>query len=280
MRGGKLFARAWIPPDLSRATDASILLFHDSLGCVDLWRDFPGKLALATQRSVVAYDRLGFGKSDVPPGPLSLAFIRDEAAVVVPRLCDALGLDAIIPFGHSVGGAMAIATAAHLPERCAAVVTESVQTFVEDRTLSGIRAAQADFNSPGQIERLVRYHGAKTPWVLEAWIDTWLDAGFADWSLDDDLRKVHCPTLAIHGDRDEYGSLEHPERIARMTRGPSRVVIFDNCGHVPHREQPERVLGEVASFLRSATSALFAVFTDLPRQKKPDKCCPGDELSC
>jgi pimeloyl-ACP methyl ester carboxylesterase len=47
----------------------------------------------------------------------------------------------MVPFGHSVGGAMAVATAARIPDRCAAVITESAQAFVEDRTVAGIRAA-------------------------------------------------------------------------------------------------------------------------------------------
>ena len=253
---GTLFARAWAPTDVRRDPGATILLFHDSLGCVDLWRDFPQRLAVATHRSVVAYDRLGFGRSDAHPGRLPVTFIRDEAATVVPRVCETLGLDAIIPFGHSVGGGMAIATGARWPERCAAVVTEAAQTFVEDRTVAGLRAARSDFDRPGQLERLARYHGAKARWVLDAWIETWLSAEFADWRLDDDLRGVRCPTLALHGDRDEYGSARHPERIASLTNGPSRAVILEGCGHVPHREQPTRVLAEVATFLASLDARL------------------------
>ncbi len=253
---GMLFARVWTPPELHADPGATILLFHDSLGCVDLWRDFPQQLAAATRRSVVAYDRLGFGRSDPYPGLLPLTFIRDEATTVVPRLCDTLGLGAIIPFGHSVGGGMAIATAARWPERCAAVVTESAQSFVEDRTRAGLEAARIEFARPGQLARLERYHGVKARWVLDAWMETWLSPEFADWRLDNDLRGVRCPALAIHGDRDEYGSAEHPGRIARLTHGPSRAVILDGCGHVPHREQPARVLAEVAGFLASLSSGV------------------------
>lgn len=244
-----LFAKTWTPSDQRLDPDATIVLFHDSLGCVDLWRDFPQQLAAATRRCVVAYDRLGFGRSDAHPGPLALTFIRGEAVTVVPQLCESLGLGAIIPFGHSVGGAMAIATAARMPGSCAAVITESAQSFVEDRILSGIRAARADFKQPGQFERLTRYHGVKARWVLDAWIDTWLAPDFAEWCLDDDLRIVRCPTLAVHGDQDEYGSLQHPERIVGLSRGMSRMVILEGCGHIPHREQPTRVLDEVTRFL-------------------------------
>lgn len=249
---GTLFARTWTPPGSRARPGVTILLFHDSLGCVELWRDFPARLAAATGLRVAAYDRLGFGRSDPYAGALSPTFVRDEASTVVPRVCDALQVGAMIPFGHSVGGGMAIATAAHDPARCVAVVTEAAQAFVEDRTLAGIRSARAEFERPGQVDRLARYHGAKARWVLDAWIETWLAPAFAGWTLDDDLRGVHCPVLALHGDRDEYGSVEHPRRIARLVRGPSRAVILDGCGHVPHREHPARVLDEVARFLSMA----------------------------
>jgi pimeloyl-ACP methyl ester carboxylesterase len=246
---GSLFARSWKPLDGSTDRDETILLFHDSLGCVDLWRDFPRKLAASTQRPVVAYDRLGFGRSDACSGPLAPTFIRDEAVYVVPRLLKAMGLTKIIPLGHSVGGAMAVATAAHLPGVCTALITEAAQSFVEDHTLAGVRAGEIEFERPDRFERLVRYHGSKARWVLDAWVKTWLAPSFAGWSLDDDLRGVSCPTLALHGDQDEYGSSAHPERIARLSSGPSRAVILEECGHFPHREHPELVVREVTHFL-------------------------------
>ena len=246
---GKLFARQWTPSNACRSHRETIVLFHDSLGCVELWRDFPQNLATATRRSVVAYDRLGFGRSDAHPGILPKTFIRDEASLVVPRLCESLGLGAIIPFGHSVGGGMAIATAAHLPASCAAVITESAQSFIEDTTLSGLLAGKMKFQAPDQFERLKRYHGEKARWVLDAWIDTWLAPDFADWSLDHDLPAVRCPALVLHGERDEYGSRRHADRIASLTSGPSQTLILEGCGHVPHREQPALILKSVALFL-------------------------------
>src|ERR1700743_803544 len=100
-----------------------------------------------------------------------------------------------------------------MPDAIVAVITESAQAFVEDRTLTGIREAEKGFTQPGQFERLVRYHGEKARWGLGAWTKTWLSPQFADWTLDDDLRRLGCPVLALHGDRDEYGSRLHPDRI-------------------------------------------------------------------
>ena len=58
--GGSIFVRRW---SLGHRNRSPIILLHDSLGCVELWRDFPEALAKATTRDVIAYDRLGFGKS-------------------------------------------------------------------------------------------------------------------------------------------------------------------------------------------------------------------------
>ena len=253
--GGKLLARTWIPHHHSAHRPETILLFHDSLGSIDLWRNFPAALATATGLPVLAYDRLGFGRSDARHDTLPPTFIRDEAINIVPAVLAATGLTRIIPFGHSVGGAMAVATAAHLPDRCAALIIESAQSFVEDRTIAGVRAGQIEFAQPHRFERLAHYHGSKARWVLDAWINTWLAPGYATWTLDDDLQGVTCPTLVLHGDQDEYGSPRHPERIAQNTQGPSQLVILKNCGHVPHREHTARVLQEVNRFLASCNLA-------------------------
>lgn len=70
----------------------------------------------------------------------------------------------------------------------------------------------------------------------------WLAPEFRSWSLDALLPRVACPVLAIHGDRDEYGAVAFPHRIADLAGGPSEAVILEGCGHVPHRERREEVL--------------------------------------
>src|SRR5579863_7423491 len=171
---GRLFARRWTIPNSESNIDGTLLLLHDSLGCVGLWREFPQLLAATTRRSVVACDRLRFGRSDPYRGTMTQTFIRDEVQSAVPRLCQRLGLARIIPFGHSVGGGMALAMAAHCPERCATVITESALSFVEDRTISGVCEAKSRLLESGQFKRLARYHGTKARWVLDAWTETWL----------------------------------------------------------------------------------------------------------
>ncbi|KVL47964.1 alpha/beta hydrolase [Burkholderia territorii] len=273
---GRLFAKRWhgVPGQPSAAAEpavpmqaapmqaapipavplqaAPIVLLHDSLGCVELWRDFPAQLARATRRDVIAYDRLGFGRSDRHPGQLATTFVRDEADHGFRALLERFGIDAFVAFGHSVGGGMAVGCAAAYPARCRALVTVSAQAFVEDRTRDGIRDAAQQFAAPGQLERLARYHGDKAEWVLRAWVDTWLSPAFRDWSLDDELPRVRCATLAIHGEQDEYGSDVHPKRIAARVAGPSSFLLLAGCGHMPHRERTDDVLAAVTTFLRDA----------------------------
>lgn len=242
--------RIWTPED-HLPGKAPVLLFHDSLGCIALWRDFPERLALASGRTVIAYDRPGFGQSSARSDTLPASFIADEGRTVVPVLCEQLGLSRFVACGHSVGGGMAVHTAAQHPDRVTALVTIAAQALIEHRTLEGVREARTAFADPDAFDRLTRYHGAKARWVLNAWTESWLSPAFADWSLDDALAGVRCNTLAIHGALDEYGSPRHPEHIARSTGG--QKVVLPDTGHIPHRECPEVLVDTICGFLANAS---------------------------
>lgn len=246
---GRLFVRVWSP---EVATSPSpIVLFHDSLGSVELWRSFPAALCAGTGRQIVAYDRQGFGRSDAHPGKLPLDFIAREADTGFAEMRRQLGIDRFVLLGHSVGGGMAVNCAARFDDACVALITESAQAFVEDRTVHGIEAATELFRDPGQVDRLRKYHGDKVAWVLDAWINSWLSPEFASWSLAPVLPQVRCPLLAIHGIDDEYGSRKHPELIGQRAGGPARVEVMAGTRHVPHREKQAVVVGMVADFLQA-----------------------------
>ena len=244
--GGRVFVREWP----GREAAPPLVLLHDSLGCIDLWRDFPAALAEGTGRRVIAYDRLGFGRSDPHPGRLTLDFIAAEGRDGLPAVLTACGVEAFVLCGHSVGGGMALSAAPRFPARCTGVISMAAQAFVEDVTIAGIHTARATLG-PGseRVARLARYHGDKTRWVIDAWIESWLHPDFAGWSLAPVLGDVRCPVLAIHGDNDEYGSLRHPDMIRELAAGPVEMAILTNCGHVPYKEMPDRVLDLIRGFL-------------------------------
>jgi len=245
---GNIFVTKWIPE--KALSKDPIVLLHDSLGSVALWRDFPSALARTLSRTVIAYDRLGFGRSDARHGLPSLNFIKEESTDYFPAVKKELSLTSYILLGHSVGGAMSIHIAAR-DKDCSAVVTMSAQAFVEERTLEGIRKGKRMFAQPGQIERLAKWHGNKAQWVLRAWTDIWLSPAFFAWSLADCIGEVTCPVLAIHGDNDEYGSVAFPEFIAGKAAGVSEMRVFKGCGHMPHRENTDAVVNAVRDFLQA-----------------------------
>ena len=241
--GGCLYTRRWQPNN--PRSDVPIVLFHDSLGCVELWRSFPAALCTATRQPVIAYDRLGFGQSNASATPLPLSFVDDEPTGSFAALREVYQITRFIALGHSVGGCMAVHCAGGYPDQCQGLVTIAAQAFNENRTRQGIEEANVAFQAPEQFAKLAKYHGDKARWVLNAWVDTWLSPAFAEWSLIPALEQVQCPTLVLHGEKDEYGSHRQPERIARYTQGPAHCEMLPGIGHIPHREA-EAVVVEFA----------------------------------
>lgn len=244
--GGSVYVKKWIPETTS--TDSPLILLHDSLGSVDLWKSFPSVLAENLSRCVIAYDRLGFGKSDSRDALPSVEFIEEEAIKYFPAIKEHLSIKHYVLCGHSVGGGMAVNIASR-DLACEAVITMSAQAFVEDLTIKGIEDAKQFFEQTEQIARLEKWHGSKAKWVLHAWTNIWLSAEFANWSLQPSISNVCCPILAIHGEDDEYGSPEFPEFISRNTTGQSSILLLKNCGHMPHKEKPREVIGAMEEFL-------------------------------
>ncbi len=243
---GNIFVRKWIPDGVA---SLPIILLHDSLGSVELWRDFPAALAHATQRVVIAYDRLGFGKSSLRTEPIEISFIDDEARFNLPAVVAALGIDKYILFGHSVGGAMALVAAALQGDNCVAIISESALVFVEDCAVAEIRKAKQDFADENLFGKLAKWHGERTRWVLDAWTGMWLSDEFKHWTLDAYLTQIHIPLLAIHGESDEYGSCASPRHIIQSVRGPAKMEIIPASGHFPHRENQEKIVSLVCAFL-------------------------------
>lgn len=272
-QGGHLLARRWLPPPPGNGppaphapaasatasapatgaptSPAPIILLHESLGCISMWRGFAARLAEHTGRPVIAYDRWGFGKSSPRSGPMPADFVSEEARHTLPLLRAHLGFDRFALLGHSVGGCMAVHCAAAHPGLCEALITLSTHAYVDERVLGGIRQAIPIFANPDTRQRLARHHGDKTDWVLSAWIDTWLSPAFARWSLLPALAQVRCPTLVLHGSQDEYGGPEHPATIARQVQGPSQCPGLPGAGHQPHLERPDEVTGHIARFLHA-----------------------------
>jgi pimeloyl-ACP methyl ester carboxylesterase len=244
VNGASLEARWWPTP----GTALPIVLLHEGLGSVGLWREFPAALATRTSRSVFAYSRRGYGGSDPRGAPLALDFMEREALEVVPRVLDAAGIDRAVLFGHSDGGSIALLAAAAWPTRVAALVLLAAHVFVEDVTVASIARIRDQYRSTDLRDRLARHH-RHVDEAFGGWNDVWLDPEFKSWNIEAALPRVACPVLILQGLEDEYGTPNQVRAIERGVIGPVTAHLIQNCGHSPHRDQQSAVLHHVAGFL-------------------------------
>jgi pimeloyl-ACP methyl ester carboxylesterase len=63
-----------------------------------------------------------------------------------------------------------------------------------------------------------------------------------------ELESIGCPLLAIQGSDDEYGTMAQIAMIERVVPGTT-VVALDDCGHSPHRDQADAVIGAVTRWI-------------------------------
>lgn len=230
----------------------TLVFLHDSLGCTTLWRDFPEKLAEATQCNVLVYDRLGYGKSDPMPTYERPVNYMEREADVLNDLLTALKIDNAILFGHSDGGTIALLTAGKYKQKIKIVICEAAHIYVEDITLKGIYEAIEAYKTTNLPERLQKYHGNNTEVLFKAWTKTWTRSDFRNWNIEHLLPVITCPLLFIQGEADEYATLEQLEKTINAVSGEREKYIIPNIGHTPHKEAPDLVLKKTAEFINMA----------------------------
>lgn len=247
--GTRLEYRWWGYP---KPGEPVLLLLHEGLGCVDMWRDFPERLAATTGLAVFVYSRLGYGRSDPFDAPLDVEFMHREALDVLPQVLDGAGIEQVFLVGHSDGASIALIYAGERSDpRIQGLVLLAPHLFVEPETLHGIRQARALFDQGKLGPRLARYHGDHTDSTFNRWCDIWLDERFETWNIEESVPGIRVPLLAIMGDADEYGTLKQIERIQEMLPDYTELAVLGACGHSPHLQQPEATLERAGGFIRS-----------------------------
>jgi pimeloyl-ACP methyl ester carboxylesterase len=233
------------PPDQA----ATIVMLHEGLGCLALWRDFPARVAAATGLGVFVYSRQGYGQSDPVSLPRPLDFMSREALDVLPPLLDAVGIKRAILFGHSDGATIAAIYAGSVEDhRIRGLILMAPHFFNEDVCVSEIARAREAFLQGDLKPRLAKYH-ADVDGAFLGWADTWLDPGFRDWDVSEVIDYMRIPVLAIQGKDDQYGTLAQIDVIDIRSYAPVDLVILENCQHAPHLEQPDQTLDAVTDFV-------------------------------
>jgi len=242
----------WLSPERD---DAPLMVFlHEGLGSVAMWRDFPQRLCDAAGCRGLVYSRPGYGRSTPRAAgeAWGVDFMHRQAHEVLPALLEALDLDtAQAPpwlFGHSDGGSIALLHAARFPARVAGLVVLAPHIMVEDVSVRSIEQARSAYQDTDLRARLARYHDDPDS-AFRGWNDIWLDPAFRHWSIRAELDAIRCPVLAVQGRDDEYGTMEQIREIARCVPRAELLELAD-CGHSPHRDQPDRLIAAVTDFIQ------------------------------
>lgn len=247
LQGKELYVE-YLLQDKSKPT---LVFLHDSLGSVQLWRDFPHKIAEETQCNMLLYDRLGYGKSAKMSAEERPNNYMEIEADVLNELFVYLEIENAILFGHSDGGTIVLLAASKYSEKIKGVIAEAAHIFVEEQTIAGVEAAIASYSNTNLPERLAKYHGDKVDRLFKAWTETWTRASYRDWNIEHFLSKISCPLLFIQGELDEYGTLEQVDKTVEQVSGLAEKFILPNTGHTPHKEATDLVLIKTIDFIQN-----------------------------
>jgi pimeloyl-ACP methyl ester carboxylesterase len=208
----------------------------------------------------IALDQRGHGDAERPKTGYSLAEFADD----VVALMDAVGLSSAVLMGSSSGGYVAQQVAVTNPRRVAGLVLVGTPRSLQGRPSFADEVDQ--LSDPvdaawvrGSLTWFPRFHevpesyiedrvqdGARIP--AHVWRETF--NGLCNAAPPTDVATITCPALIVWGDRDELLSREQEEDLAVAIPG-SRLVVYENTGHLVLWEQPERVARDLTTFVES-----------------------------
>jgi non-heme chloroperoxidase len=241
----------------------AVLFLH---GLTDSWRSFEPILPLLPEgiRALVPSQR-GHGESDRPAGGYSIDQLAEDAA----GLLDALGVDRAALVGHSMGSLVAQTLALDHPSRVRRMVLVDSGTTFETPDMrvfaQGVgelrdpvpRQVALDFQQstihrPIPEELLETFVGESLKVPAQVWQQAL--AGVLAFRSEGFLSRLGVPTLIVWGDHDAIVGRSEQERLRAGIRG-STLHVFEDTGHAPHWEQPQRFVDALLTFLGSERRA-------------------------
>ena len=249
-----------LPAPAAAAAPKTLVFLHEGLGSVAMWRDWPARLCQRLGCAGLVYSRQGYGQSDPVPdvrgpslesagqrrGRLRPDYMHREALEVLPALLQALDIERPVLLGHSDGGTIALLHASRF--EVAGCVVMAPHVMVEDISIQAISAARHAFENGPLRQRLSPYH-TDVDCAFWQWNDVWLSEAFRTFDIRPELSSILAPLLAIQGETDPYGTMAQIDEIA----GPvpqAQLLKLPDCGHSPHRDQPEAVAQAVQTFIQ------------------------------
>jgi len=230
------------------------------------WRSFDRLLPLLPGTiHAVAMDLRGHGDADKPATGYSLA----EVAADVVALMDAVGIPSAVLLGSSSGGYVAQQVAITSPDRVSGLVlvgsprslqwrpsfADEVDQLTEPVDAAWVRKFLAWFPlfhpvPQWYIDGRVQ-DGARMPAYV--WQETL--AGLVSARPPAATATITAPTLIVWGARDEVLTSEDQRALAAAIPG-SRLIVYQDTGHLVLWEQPERVASDLTAFVDGLKSNL------------------------
>lgn len=239
-----------------------VILLHGLGGSSQGWQFNIGPLA--EKFHVFVPDQIGFGKSDKP-----LAMYRIRTYVdFLDQFCKQLKIDRATLVGNSMGGWVAAAFTAAFPDRVDKLVLVDAAGYAppkdfDTRVFYALNPTTRD--AMKVLVSKVFYNKAfQTDAAIDAAITARLAAGDGytirsitesiirgEDFLDDTVKTIKRPTLIIWGREDGLVPLTEGERFHKDIAG-SKLIVFDQCAHVPNLEKPGEFNAAVIKFLTDA----------------------------
>jgi 4,5:9,10-diseco-3-hydroxy-5,9,17-trioxoandrosta-1(10),2-diene-4-oate hydrolase len=251
-----------------------VILVHGIGGSVEAWRLNIG--ALAEHYRVYALDLVGSGQTDKPSVSYSLPYL----AQFVNDFLGTQNIDRACLIGHSLGGGVTLQFAIQFPDKVEKLVLvnsaglgKDVHLMFRLPTLPFIgewlsrpsRKGTAKFlkecyHDPALVtDELVEfsYQRAAQPGAQQSFLSTVRTLGSLRGLRDDvlcsvvdNLNNIAVPTLIIWGQQDNILPVAHAQ-VAADKIPNAQLHIFDQCGHCPPEECPDRFNELVLEFLAS-----------------------------
>jgi pimeloyl-ACP methyl ester carboxylesterase len=224
------------------------------------WRTRP---VLAARHRTIAFDNRGVGRSDVPPGPYSMAVMASDAAAVL----DAAGVERAHVIGVSMGGMIAQEFALKYPERvvslilgCTApggrnAVRAEADAIGALTGRAGMTPEQAEeavipfiYDAGTPRARIEEDLAIRRPWYATPEGYTAQLMAIVSWQAYDRLPQISVPMLVIHGKNDRLVPVGNGELIAARIPG-AQLVLIPAAGHLFTTDQPEAAQAALLGFL-------------------------------
>lgn len=244
-----------------------IVLLHGTSASLHTWDGWTQDLA--KQRRVIRFDLPAFGLTGPnPENDYSIAaYVR-----FVTLVLDKLGIQSCVLAGNSLGGQIAWATAVAHPQRVHKLVLvdaggypiQSVSVPIGFRIarMPGVRSVMEHVLPRGVIQSSLRnVYGDPskvTPDLVDRYYDMALRTGnrkalakrFEQRFSGDEvqIKTLKLPTLILWGAKDRLIPQDNAKRFQSDIAG-SQLVVFDDLGHVPHEENPQKTVAAVRAFL-------------------------------